>query len=360
MPRRRFLLLVPNLTFGGAERAMVRYATALSGAQHSVTILLLENVVDIPVPAGIDIQFLSKSGIRGGGIHKWIYAARLRAWLARQAGFDVSISTLPLMDEIAAAARLPNLWLRVANTLSEEIAAIPSVSKAQRRQRRYQSLYGRLPTIAVSDGVRSDLIARFGAAPNRVLRIYNYFNVDDIEERATETTPELPTAPYFVHVGRFVPQKRHDLLLEAFRLADLPHRLVLLTQPNPALTQLIARHDLTSRVDVVGFKANPYPWMRNAAALLLTSDREGMPNVLVEALACGTPVISTDCHSGPSEVLKGALKPWLTPPGNAPIFAQKMREITDADLKVGRHSIADFNLPAFLASIEQLSRGGAR
>jgi glycosyltransferase involved in cell wall biosynthesis len=123
-----------------------------------------------------------------------------------------------------------------------------------------------------------------------------------------------------------MPQKRHDVLLDALRRASLPHKLVLLCARSPALDSLIAENGLVDRVVVAGFRPNPYPWMRAAELVVLSSDREGMPNVLVEALACGTRVVSTDCPSGPREVLRGALARWLVPPGDADALAAAMRD----------------------------------
>ena len=159
----------------------------------------------------------------------------------------------------------------------------------------------------------------------RIRRIYNGLDLDAIRLAAAEPPPDLPQEPFVLHAGRFAAQKRHDLLLDAWTEARLPHRLVLLTQSDPRLEALVRERGLQSRVTIAGFRANPYPWMRAAELLVLSSDREGMPSVLVEALASGTRVVSTDCPSGPREVLRGPMSRWLVPPGDARALAAAMR-----------------------------------
>jgi glycosyltransferase involved in cell wall biosynthesis len=87
---------------------------------------------------------------------------------------------------------------------------------------------------------------------------------------------------------------------------------------------LIAQKGLEHRVTVAGFQPEPYPWMAGADLLVLCSNHEGLPNVLIEALACGTRVVSTDCPSGPREILRGALARGLVPCGDAAALAATM------------------------------------
>src|SRR5690606_2630061 len=158
----------------------------------------------------------------------------------------------------------------------------------------------------------------------RIVTIYNGFDLDEIRRRASLPEPGLPREPYIVHAGRFARQKRHDLLLDAYALAGLPHRLVLLTKPSEELERMIAARGLSGRVTVAGFHETPFPWYANAALLVLSSDHEGFPNVLVEALACGTSVVSTDCPSGPREILQGELSRFLSPCGDVEALARNM------------------------------------
>ena len=162
------------------------------------------------------------------------------------------------------------------------------------------------------------------------MRIYNGFDLEAIRAAAARPEPDLPREPFVLHVGRFMPQKRHDLLFDAWNRAGLPHRLVLLTAPSRELETLISAKKLDRRVLVAGFRPNPYPWMRAAELLVLSSDREGLPNVLVEALACGTRVVSTDCPSGPREILQGELARWLVPTGDAQALGTAMRAALSA------------------------------
>jgi glycosyltransferase involved in cell wall biosynthesis len=153
--------------------------------------------------------------------------------------------------------------------------------------------------------VAADLRSSFAIDAGRIRTIANPFDLAAIRALSTEPCPARPTTPYILHVGRFAPQKRHDLLLAAFAASNLPQRLLLLTPPDPRLDTLIAQHGLQHRVASADFQANPYPWMAGAELLVLCSDHEGLPNVLIEALACGTRVVSTDCPSGPREILGG-------------------------------------------------------
>lgn len=322
-------LVVTNLTGGGAEAAMLRLATALGRRGHSVHLVLLENRIQYNVPADARVVAVNEGSASAGLLGKWLNARRLHAVFQRLGlGTDcLTISTLPFADEVASHAALPNLWFRIANTLSEEIAQLSASdpSKAKRRRERYRALYENRNLVAVSQGVAEDLRGPLGLREARIVRIYNGFDLEAIRTAACVPAPGLPEGPFILHVGRFMPQKRHDVLLDAYKLAALPHRLVLLAAPSTQLDSMIQERRLTDRVLVAGFQPNPYPWMRAAELLVLSSDREGMPNVLVEALACGTRVVSTDCPSGPREVLRGTLARGLVAPGNAAALADAMR-----------------------------------
>jgi glycosyltransferase involved in cell wall biosynthesis len=350
-----FALVLTNLAGGGAERSMLRLATALHRRGHRVRVILLEDRIEHEVPEGIELQALARRSGKGL-LGKWLGARRLRRF--GLTSDDVTISTLPFADEIAVGAQLPNLWCRITNTLTAEIDQLrrKNPAKAERRFARYRRLYEGRNLIAVSEGVASDLRRGIGLQRARIVRIYNGFDFDALREAAALPEADLPREPFVLHVGRFSPQKRHDLLLDAWRRAGLPHRLVLLTPRSAELDNLIAGKGLKEQVLVAGFRPNPYPWMRAAELLVLSSDREGMPSVLVEALACGTRVVSTDCPSGPREVLRGELARYLVPCGDARALADAMRDSLAAP-RPSAHALApEFTEAHMAAAYEALGR----
>jgi glycosyltransferase involved in cell wall biosynthesis len=353
-----FALVLSSLAGGGAERSMLRLGSGLRRRGHEVRLIVLDPEVQHDVPPGLEVHVVKA---RHGRLGTWLAGRALRA-LYRRLGLGagcVTISTLPFADQVAAAAHLPNLWCRITNTLSAEIRQLAGSSprKAARRLERYRRLYEGRNLVAVSDGVADDLRQTLGLQRARVVRIYNGYDVEAIRAASHEAEADLPSEPFVLHVGRFMPQKRHDLLFEAFRRARLPHKLLLLAEPSPGLDQLIAEKQLDKQVMVAGFRRNPYPWMRAAELLVLSSDREGMPNVLVEALACGTRVVSTDCPSGPREVLRGAQARWLVPCGDAPALAEAMRAAL-REPRPGADAVpAEFSEERMAAAYEALTRG---
>lgn len=317
----KFSFVLTNLAGGGAEKAILKLSQALASRGYETEIVLLEERIDHTAPADVRIHALGRRLFRGW-IGKRLLARRLRQHLAE--GSSLVVSTLPFADEVALLADLPRHWCRIANTLGAEIDKLSASNpnKAWRRLARYRRLYGQRPLIAVSQGVALDLRERIGLS-SRIEVIPNHFDFAAIRRAAKAQLSA--TRPYVLHVGRFSPQKRHDLLLDAWSRLDTDHELVLLTEPDPRLKAMIAKHQLEGRVKIAGFQPNPYPWIAHAELLVLCSDHEGLPNVLIEALACGTRVVSTDCPSGPREILRGELARGLVPCGDAVALAQAMR-----------------------------------
>lgn len=317
----KFALFTTNLAGGGAEKALAKIAGGLAGRGHQVNFIVCEQQGNYPAPSGCIFHALSA---RAG--HGWLGRRRL-AWrlkrLLASSPPDLVVSTLPFADEVAVLANAPHHVCRIANTLSAEIARLPA-AKARRRTERYRTLYGARPLVAVSQGVATDLQASLGIEAGHIRVIANPFDFDAIRALSAEACPMRPATPYILHVGRYAAQKRHDLLLAAYARADLPQQLVLLTPPDGGLTALIVQHGLQRRVTVADFQANPYPWMAGAEMLVLCSDHEGLPNVLIEALACGTRVVSTDCPSGPREILTGELAQGLVPCNDVSALAAAM------------------------------------
>jgi len=358
----RIGFVVTNLAGGGAEKAVLNIAAALAARGQHSDVILLENLVSHAVPPAIRLRTSTAAGrsISKGWLGKRLAArrlAQLHALLAREQPFDLLVSTLPFADEVARRARLPRHWCRIANTLSAEVARLGATqpSKAARRLARYRRLYDGHRLITVSRGVGVDLKRELGLARARIEVIPNPFDGVALRRQAADAAA-LPDKPYVIHVGRFSGQKRHDLLLDAFAGLELRYRLVLLTDPAPALSSMIAARGLGARVSVVNFQQNPYPWIAGAELLVLCSDHEGLPNVIIEALLLGVPVLSTDCPSGPREILGESLPECLVPMGDAPALRAAMQLALAHPPDVSRVDLARYATPQVIAAYERLAQ----
>jgi glycosyltransferase involved in cell wall biosynthesis len=357
----RFGFIVTNLAGGGAEKAVLNIAAGLAERGHRAELIALEHVIVHALPAAIGFHALTRDGqrISKGWLGKRLAArrlARLLRELTREAPFDLLVSTLPFADEVAIGARAPALWCRIANTLSAEVARLApgDAAKATRRAARYRKLYEGRALIAVSAGVGDDLRAGIGARSARIEVIPNPFDFAAMKLQAAAPAA-LPRRPYLIHVGRFSGQKRHDLLLEAFARLDPALRLVLLADERPGLRAMIEARGLAGRVEVAGFQQNPFPWIAAANLLVLCSDHEGLPNVIIEALALGVPVVSTDCPSGPREILGQALPECLVPMGDATALAAAMARTLANRPDVSRVDLSRYAKERVLTAYEQLA-----
>jgi glycosyltransferase involved in cell wall biosynthesis len=165
--------------------------------------------------------------------------------------------------------------------------------------------------VAVSEGVANDLAQLINIPLEHIQVIYNPIVTPDLFEKSTAFI-EHPwfksgEPPVLLAAGRLTVQKAFDVLIRAFAQVRKNHRVRLLIlgegEERLALEALIREYELGQDISMPGFVPNPYPYMAHAAAFVLSSRWEGLPTVIVEALSLGTPIISTDCPSGPREVL---------------------------------------------------------
>jgi N-acetylgalactosamine-N,N'-diacetylbacillosaminyl-diphospho-undecaprenol 4-alpha-N-acetylgalactosaminyltransferase len=168
--------------------------------------------------------------------------------------------------------------------------------------------------IAVSEGVKKELIANFGVRAAKVRVIYNPIDNVRICERASEAPSiELPK-PYILGMGRLVPSKNFRLLIESYWSSGISENLVILGEGSERseLKRLISKLGLDDRVFLPGYVQNPYPIVRAARLFVSSSNAEGFPNALIEAMSLGCPVVATDCNAGPMEILTRKLEPRPT------------------------------------------------
>lgn len=355
----RFLFIIADLGPNGVTYSRLRYAGELAGRGHSVTILALVNGETRAIPDGVEFEVLDRSTARLSGLVQQIKSAlRLRQWFkqaSRIQHFDFVSSSLTPADRVVARAGLTNVhhWIHIAT--SELIAGVANERKRQRRARLLRRIYHGKPIIGVSQGVIDDL-AKLDATPSRATLVHNGYDVELIRRMAAEKPADLPSKPYYIHVGRFAAAKRHDVLFQALKGSGSTRELLLLTdKPNEAM-ELARQHALGDRVAARSFRDNPFCYMARADALLLSSDFEGFPNVLVESLVSGTPIISTDCPYGPAEILTGSYKQWLVPTGDAQALSVKIALFEASPYEVEPWLFQRFTLAGAMDRLEELGR----
>ena len=201
--------------------------------------------------------------------------------------------------------------------------------------------------VAVSEDVEKELRQRHGLGRDTCTTIRNPVDVGEVTSKSVREVDHnwfLDDVPVIVGVGRFVEQKQFSVLLTAFeRLTRQTEARLVLVGDGPLrekLSALAVELNIEDRVDFLGFASNPYKYMRKAQLLAISSRYEGFGVVAAEALACGTPVVATDCPGGPSDILNdgeyGELVDVGDPRGLADAMARTLENPPDPDRLVER------------------------
>lgn len=195
-----------------------------------------------------------------------------------------------------------------------------------------KNLYSQLDgIISVSSGVKSDFILHFPKLEHKIEVIYNPFDLKFIRNEALKNCAHIwlqPDRAYktILSIGRLTDAKDYKNLIKAIKIVSktLNTRLIILGEGEleDDLKSYILSNNLSDVINMAGFVANPFSYLSRADVYVLSSKHEGLPSSLIEALICNTPIVSTDCPSGPSEVLQDGEWGDLVPVGDSEALSQ--------------------------------------
>jgi glycosyltransferase involved in cell wall biosynthesis len=328
-----------SLAGGGAQRMMLNLAREFAnrGAKVDIVLVRKEGSYLPLVPSSVRLVDLqAKRTIRSiGPLTSYLKQERPTALL----------STFVNMNVVALLAR------RLACVPTRVVVREPNYASIYRSKRlspllrlgdRLQPWVYRWAdgVIAVSQGVAQDMIDNHGVSVEHMHVINNPVLIPELLGLASEPLDhpwfKAGESPVLLGVGSLTEQKDFPTLIHAFAKVrqQRPARLVILGEgpDRTSLGNLCRTLGVQEDVDLPGFFLNPYAFMGRAAAFVLSSRWEGSPNVVVEAMACGCPVIATDCPSGPSEILKGGRFGMLVPVGDSDSLAQAILATLETSL----------------------------
>jgi glycosyltransferase involved in cell wall biosynthesis len=346
MPIIKVMIIIHSLKGGGAERAVVNLLKGLNRRDFSVTLLLYEEIFDYPRPENIELITL---GIRSsknilkftlGFVKKIISIAKS----IRINKPDIVFSVLSGTNVIAILAQsLSGIGCKVVGSeqnhpsLSLQNQLYDGVTKFL--MRRFYPKAEKI--IAISQGIKKDLVENFHLTEEKIEVVYNPVDIREIEILSEEAVyhpwfnDELPI---IVSVGRLTKQKGHSYLIKAFSVVrqSLPCRLLIIGTGDEEgnLINAVDRLGLRNDVEFLGFQKNPFKYMAKSSLFVSSSIYEGFGNVIVEGMALGLPVISTDCPSGPSEIIEHEKNGLLVPIKDERALAQAiLKVLTNDDMK---------------------------
>lgn len=356
--RPRIAFVINSLGPGGAERVMNTIMHAASPAAWDVHLVLLDREDEHRTPPNfVTIHRLDCGMKLLSSVQQLTHALQ-----AIKPDLIVSFLVRANVASILAGRRLrtPVIISERAN-LTAHIEGRYKGAKRSVAAMSSRLAYSRADfVIACSEGVRRDLIENFGVGGARIETIPNPFDLDQIARDAS-APPEMVLPPRFmVSVGRLVESKGFADLIDAYAMADPPIPLVILGEgpDRRQLEERVRQHGLGERVFLSGYAANPFAILSRADLYVSASHCEGFPNSLAEAMAIGLPVISTDCPSGPAEILAGveatgtrsalaAQYGVLVPVGDTRAMADALAMMEDASLRSRYASLSKLRMRDF-------------
>lgn len=328
------LFVMPHFFAGGAERVTLLLANELvaRGMRVGIAAYVKRGEFLDSVDPRIPVVEIGGSGL---------FRAILPLWrLIRRTRPTALVGVMNTCNVAAVVAgRLARTGARIV--LIEHNQVDKSADFFRSSARSYRAIpwiYPRADAIVcVSDGVRESLCRYSGMTPDKMQVIHNPIVSDELIDMAGQPCSHPwandPGVPLILAVGRLAPAKNYPMLLRAFGIlrAQRPARLLILGNGSgERLAALAVEMGLSADVELHGYTSNPYAFMSRASLFVLSSSWEGFPTVLVEALACGSPAVATDCPSGPREILLDGDLGELVPVGDEQALAAAMMRALDA------------------------------
>jgi len=324
---------LPSLAGGGAERIWLSLSSGLAERGHNVDLVLSQAQGPYLEQVSPKVRIIDLKASRT------IMSLFALASYLKEEKPSVLFSALNHANVIAIIAQI------LSNSSTKIFVSVHcflslDVQNCERKRERLIPLLIRFfyplasKVIAVSRGVASELVAEAHLSKEIISVIYNPVVTEELLEKS-KLSLEHPwlqekKVPVILGVGRLIKQKDFSTLIHAFSQLQetTPSRLIILGEgeERAQLELLIQKLGIEDRVEIPGFVFNPYAYMANVDIFVLSSGWEGLPTVLIEAMATGTSVVSTNCRSGPDEILEYGKLGLLTPVGDADALAKAIDE----------------------------------
>lgn len=302
-------IVIPDLAGGGAQRAAAKLSSVLSEGNNVKIVLFQDRNIEYEYGGDL-VQLEDPLSRKRSTLPELVHRIRRLGQFKRLNHISASIS-------FKEGASLVNILSKKQDRVIVSVRTAHYVEKYSLRERlRLRLIYGLYnradKIVTVSKLLEKEMVTKYGISRDKIEVIYNHYDVEKIRELAqSPIEPELSSlfdGPVLITAGRLVFQKGHWYLVRAFAqvLEEVPDaRLVILGKGEleEDLKALIRDLNLEDRVHLLGYRNNPFSYISRSSAFVMPSLYEGFPNALCEAMACGVPVISTDCKSGPREIL---------------------------------------------------------
>jgi len=339
---KKIIQIIGSLGAGGAERVVL-----------NLDILFKQNGIDskVIVLKQQDFYNISKNTIINLNATK-DKAKKTLIKLLEDEKPDLILAHMQDMSRMLIPLNWNNIYNVVHTDIYQRLQEYGFI-KQIRKKIDFKKIYTNKNIITVSKNIENSF-KLIGIGTRSIQTIYNPFDFDFINEQSNMFISHEQN--YIIHVASLRKVKRQDILLKAFANLNSCISLVILGDgmEKERLLSLAKSLKIDNRVKFLGWHQNPYPYIKYAKLLVLSSEAEGLPNVIIESLILGTPVVSTDCNSGPREILIDELKNYLSKVNDVDDLARKIDLALNSYPKIDNKYYANFEINKVLGEYLRL------
>ena len=345
----KILVLHGHLSMGGEERVLLNVLRNLIELGYDVDLLITwnhgeNNLFENEIPKKVNYEFLFDNYNGKSKIIKEIYRLRTKTTylkkvekIIEEKKYDVIIDySSNLLKYKNFDIKVPIFaWIHFSLTFGEKLSG-EKVEKYKKQYKKYDKI------LTICDTMRDEFVEILGMDKTKVELVYNPINLEIIRKKAEDVNPKYGNylkEDYFLQVSRLTQQKQPEHLVDIYyklKQRGIKEKLYFIGNGEKVklIKQKIKEYNLEDDIILLGQIENPYPFFKNAKLFLHTAKYEGLPTVLLESLAFGTPVVAYDCPTGPKDILgKNSEYGELIPLNDKDTFVKRVYELVDNNEK---------------------------